>query len=127
MPGLRRWLLAALLVPQVCAAQAPAEIVPPDCAKFLGKWAGTWSQGFYGTQRIHVTHVSPQCIATLAYSPTEALPQSSSQVAIQDGVMTFRCSVPGSSCRLEVKEDQLHLSVTTPSGFVNTAVFPRER
>ena len=127
MTGLRRWLLAGALLPQLCFGQATATAAPPACAKFLGHWAGTWSQGFYGTQRIHVTHVSEQCMATLAYSPTEAAPQSAHQIPIEDGVMTFRCSVPGSSCRLEVKEDELHLMVTTPSGFANTGIFRRER
>ena len=86
-------------------------------------WSGTFSLGFYGKQRIHVTHVSGQCVATLAYSPTEAMPESSHRIAIEAGAMTFACSVPGSTCRLEVKEDTLHLTVTTPSGFVNTGIF----
>jgi hypothetical protein len=122
----RGWLFAAFFAAPACFGTAAAEAVPPECSRYLGNWSGAWSLGFYGTQRLHVTHVSAQCVATLAYSPTEALPQSASQVPIQDGVMTFRCSVPGSSCRLEVKEDELHLTVTTPSGFVNTGVFRRE-
>ncbi|TWO68510.1 hypothetical protein FN976_23040 [Caenimonas sedimenti] len=121
---MHRLLLAAVcLVPHLCLGQEGTRSVPPECARFLGLWSGTLSLGFYGKQRIHVTQVSDQCVATLAYSPTEAMPESSSQIPIQAGVMTFACSVPGSTCRLEVKEDALHLTVTTPSGFVNTGVF----
>jgi hypothetical protein len=111
------------MAPSLCFAQA----VPPSCTAFLGDWSGTWSQGYYGTQRIHVTHVSQACVATLGYSPTEALPEVAYQVPIKDGVMGFPCNVPGGACRLEVLGDELRFTYTEPSGFVNVGTFRKER
>lgn len=98
-----------------------------DQPSFHGFWSGTWSQGFYGTQLIHVTHVSDQCVATLAYSPTEALPRLTREVPIEAGVMAFGCNVPGGACRLEVKDGELRFTYTDPSGFVNTGTFRKDR
>jgi len=117
----------ACLVPALCFGQPAPDTVPPACAAFLGAWSGTWSQGFYGTQRIHVSHVSDQCVATLSYSPTEATPQVAHSIPIQEGVMAFGCSVPGGTCRLEVKDGELRITFTAPSGFVNTGVFRKDR
>lgn len=120
-------MIRRLFALAACCA-GPAFAAPPaECARFLGDWSGQWSQGFYGTQRIHITHVSDQCVATLAYSPTEAPPERSQQIPIEGGAMTFRCSTPGSVCRLEVKDDTLRATVTVPSGFVNEGVFRRDR
>ena len=101
--------------------------MPPACSAFLGFWSGTWSQGYYGTQRIHVTNVSDQCVATLAYSPTEAAPRVEHFMPIKDGVIAFGCNVPGGACRMEVKEGELVFTYTDPSGFVNTGTFRRDR
>jgi hypothetical protein len=119
---LRTILVAsACLVPLLCVGQ------PADCAKFLGRWSGTWSQGQYGTQRIHVTHVTDQCVATLAYSPTEAMPQGGRLLPIVGGVIAFGCNVPGGTCRLEVKNAELLFTYTDPSGFVNNGTFRQDR
>lgn len=117
------WWAAA----QACAAQPAAEIAPPVCTAFLGQWSGTWSQGYYGTQRIHVTHVSADCIATLAYSPTEAPPTVAKQLAIQDGAINFACNIPGGACRMEVVGDELRFTYREPGGFVNNGVFRKDR
>lgn len=108
-------------------AQAAGPVAPPACANFAGQWSGTWSQGFYGTQRIHVTHVSGECVATLAYSPTEAMPTTAHQLPIKDGLITFPCNIPGGSCRLEVVGAELRFTYTEPSGFVNNGVFRKDR
>lgn len=102
---------------------AHGEHAPSECAAFLGHWAGQWSQGYYGTQYIDVTHVSAECIATLAYRPTDAPASTSYQVPIRDGAMQFACNVPGSTCRLEVKDGALRFTYTETSGFVNVGTF----
>ena len=108
---------------QCCLAQPDTRTTPPACADFVGQWSGTWSQGFYGTQRIHVTQVTSDCIATLAYSPTEAMPTVAHQLAIKDGVIAFACNVPGGTCRMEVLGGELRFTYAEPSGFVNEGVF----
>jgi hypothetical protein len=109
-----------------CFAQAATEVQPPACTNFLGQWSGTWSQGYYGTQRIHVTHVTDKCIATLAYSPTEAAPTVAHQFPIKDGFIAFGCNVPGGTCHLEVVGAELRFTYTDPSGFVNNGVFRKD-
>jgi len=120
-----RWLLASLALAfssgQSVAAQD--DPVPASCAAFLGHWAGQWSQGFYGTQYIDVTSVSPQCVATLAYRPTEAPASKTYQVPIRDGVIEFGCNVPGSTCRIEIANGALRFTYTETSGFVNIGTF----
>lgn len=116
----RRLVAAAVLA----GAQAAAA-TPPDCAAFLGHWSGTWSQGFYGRQRIHITEVSEQCVATLAYSPTEAVPTVSHQMPVRDGAIAFACNGPAGRCRIEVRGEELRFTFTDPSGFVNEGTFRR--
>lgn len=106
-------------------AGAEGHAIPRECGAFLGHWAGQWSQGFYGTQYIDVTHVSPQCIATVEYRPTEAPASTSYQVAIRDGAMEFGCNVPGSTCRIEVQDGTLRFTYRETSGFVNIGTFFR--
>jgi hypothetical protein len=119
--------VACAVLPHPGLAQQPAATLPPECARFLGHWSGTWSQGQYGTQRIQVTHVSDQCIATLGYSPTQAMPERTQQVRIQAGIMAFGCNVPGGECRLEVLDDVLRFTYHDPSGFVNIGTFRKDR
>lgn len=53
MPGICRLLVAlACLHPHVGPGQVAAATERPACDPFLGLWSGTWSQGYYGTQRI---------------------------------------------------------------------------
>jgi hypothetical protein len=113
---------ATLSVPLACAAQAAA----PACADFVGDWTGTWSQGFYGRQRIVVPQVSEQCVATLAYSPTEAMPTVWHQMPIRDGVIDFACNGPAGRCRIEARGETLHFTFTDPSGFVNVGTFRKK-
>lgn len=119
------FLFVSLAFGSVCVAPALAdgERAPSECTAFLGRWAGRWSQGFYGTQYIDVTDVSAQCIATLAYRPTEAPASTSYQVPIRDGAMQFDCNVPGSTCRLEINDGALRFTYTETSGFVNVGMF----
>ena len=127
MTRIRRLLPAlACLVSHASFGQSASASERAACDQFLGLWSGTWSQGYYGTQRIHVTHVSDQCVATLAYSPTEAMPQSARAIPINAGVMAFGCNVPGGTCRLEVQDGELRFTYTDPSGFVNRGVFHKE-
>lgn len=98
-----------------------------QCDQFIGSWAGTWSQGQYGTHRLHVTHVSDQCIATLTYDFTEVPSGVVYQVPIRAGVMSFACNLPGGSCRLEVRDDVLSFTYRDPSGFENRGTFRRQR
>lgn len=127
MAGLGRgFVLAACVLAHAAFAQAAPAEVPPACASFLGAWSGTWSQGQYGKQRIHVTHVSEQCIATLAYSPTEAMPERSHPMQIRDGVIAFACNVPFGTCRIEVVDDVLRFTYKDPSGLVNVGTFRRD-
>jgi len=111
-----------------CFAQVATEVQPPAaCTNFLGHWLGTLSQGYYGKQRIHVTHVTDECIATLAYSPTEAAPTVAHRLPVKDGFIAFGCNVPGGTCRLEVVGAELRFTYTDPSGFVNNGVFRKDR
>lgn len=119
--------LGLALVARACFAQAAIEAPPPACADFLGHWSGTWSQGYYGTQRIHVTQVSDDCVATLAYSPTEAAPTKAHRLPIKDGVIAFGCNVPAGNCRLKVEGAELRFTYTDPSGFVNNGTFRKDR
>ena len=123
---MRALAFLALTLSQACFAQNAASVRPPACTSFLGHWSGTWSQGFYGTQRIHVTHVSDDCVATLAYSPTEAAPTTAHQLLVKDGVIAFPCNIRGSTCRLEVVGDELRFTYEEPSGFVNNGTFRRD-
>lgn len=118
-------LLLRMLLLAACGAP-PAVLAQATCADFLGHWSGTWSQGFYGKQRIHITEVSPQCVATLAYSPTEAVPTVAHQLPIRDGVIAFACNGPAGQCRLEVQGEVLRFTFTDPSGFVNVGTFRKE-
>jgi hypothetical protein len=124
MRGLR--VLAGLACAAAHGVVIAAESPPAACANFLGLWSGTWSQGFYGTQRIHVTHVSDQCVATLVYLPTEAPSEVSYQVPIEAGVMAFGRNA-GGACRLELTEGGLQFTYTAPSGWVNVGTFRKER
>ena len=122
-PGsLRRLLAAACLLPLGVQAQ------PASCAGFLGAWAGTWSQGFYGTQWIHVTEVSPDCIARVAYNPTGSeVPAWSSEVPVTGGVIEFSCNRgSGGTCRLELADAEMRVRYSEPSGFVNLGVFRKQ-
>jgi hypothetical protein len=124
MTGMRRLLAAACFLPCVCFAQA----VPRTCADFAGSWSGTWSQGSYGTQWIHVTEVSDDCVARIAYSPYAAAPSSTALVPIKAGVMQFTCHTgTGGTCRLEIREGELQVAYTDPSGFVNNGIFRKTR
>ncbi len=118
MTGIRRLLAAAAcLVPCLCAAQA-------DCAQFTGAWSGTWSQGFYGTQWIHVTQVSADCIAQVAYSPVGAAATTTHSMPVRDGAIQFPCNAgTGGTCRLEVRGGELLARYWDPSGFVNNGIF----
>ena len=131
MTGMRRLLVAiSCLVPYLCfgqAAAAPAS-VPVACAQFLGSWTGTWTHGVYGTQWIHVTAVSEQCLANVAYSSWSAVPPTTRPIPINAGVMQFSCNAgTGGTCRLEVKGAELLATYTDPSGFVNSGVFRKDR
>jgi hypothetical protein len=124
---LRRFILLYCAIAHFSFAQPIPAAGPPVCTDFLGQWSGTWSQGYYGTQRIHVTHVTDDCIATLAYSPTEAAPTVAHQLPIKDGVIAFGCNIPGGTCRLEVIGTELRFTYVEPSGFVNRGVFRKDR
>jgi hypothetical protein len=120
-------MLAALL-PCICLGQQPAPAPhAPTCHQFAGLWTGTFTQGQYGMQRIHVRHVSEQCVGKLAYNPAEGKPETVYEIPIRAGAMEFACSVPGGSCRLEYKDGELLFTFGDPSGFVNTGVFRKER
>ena len=57
-----RHLLPALawLVSHACFAQSASASERAACDQFLGLWSGTWSQGYYGTQRIlRFTYTDP--------------------------------------------------------------------
>jgi|CXWL01.1.fsa_nt_gi hypothetical protein len=120
----------ALLVPYPCLGQsapAPAS-VPVECAQFLGSWSGEWSKGVYGTQWIHVTAVSEQCLANVAYSAWSAVPPATRPIPIDGGVMVFPCNAAtGGTCRLEIKGTELLATYTDPSGFMNSGVFRKDR
>lgn len=117
-----RWLFAAAcLLPWLAQAQ------PASCAGFLGAWSGTWSQGFYGTQWIHVTEVSPDCVARVAYNPTgPEVPAASSLLPVTGGVIEFPCRGAVGSCRMEVVEAELRVRYSDANGFVNQAVFRKQ-
>lgn len=83
-----RFLPAALSVFAIsstlvaCVATAPVAIpaaefpkiepasasVPKECAALLGGWAGTWTLGNFGQQRLWVTKIAENCEATFTYS-----------------------------------------------------------
>ena len=119
-----RFVAVAIAVCCFEPALAQAESVPANCAAFLGHWAGQWSQGYYGTQYIDVTHVSSQCVATLTYRPTEAPATKDYQVPIHDGAMEFGCNA-GGTCRIEIRDAALQFTYREPSGFVNIGTFAR--
>ena len=117
------FLLAALL-PCVCFGQQTApEPETRTCREFAGLWTGTFAQGQYGPQRIHVREVSDQCAAKLVYNPAEGKPETIYEIPIRAGAMEFACSIPGGQCRLEYKDGELLFTFRGPSGFVNTGVF----
>jgi opacity protein-like surface antigen len=120
-------LLGLTLIAHACSAQAAADVPPPACRDFLGQWSGTWSQGYYGTQRIDVTQVSDDCVATLAYSPTDTAPTQAHRLPVRDGMIAFGCNVPGGSCQLRVVGGELRFTYTDPSGFVNNGTFRKDR
>ena len=95
----QRLLAAACLLPLAALAQPGA--APAGCAAFLGSWSGTWSNGFYGTQWIHVTEVSPDCVVRIAYNPTgPEVPATSSLLPVRDGAIEFACNRgTGGTCR----------------------------
>jgi hypothetical protein len=127
MPLYLRLIVASVcLFPLIGGAQLANLTAPADCAKFLGSWIGTWSQGYYGKQRILVSHISDQCIASLGYSPSEEVPTKTRPMPIQAGAIAFDCNVPGGSCRMQVKGDELLFTYTEPSGFINTGTFRKE-
>jgi hypothetical protein len=121
---LRRLFVAAISVLALAVHAQPAA-APASCGQFVGSWSGTWSQGFYGTQWIHVTGVSPDCIAQLTYNPTGAdVPPWTHPVAIRDGVIEFTCnSAQDGTCRLEVVNAELRVRYSDRTGFVNLGVF----
>ncbi len=122
------YVMLAALLPCVCVGQQPAPgHDAPSCQHFAGQWTGTFTQGQYGTQRIHVRHVSQQCLAKLAYNPVEGKPETVYEIPIQAGAMKFACSVPGGQCRLEYKDGELFFTFWDESGFVNTGVFRKDR
>ena len=112
--------LAALagMLPSLCLADVA-------CDRFVGLWTGSYSLGQYGTQRILVKQVSPQCVAQVVSNPSEGQPGTVHELPIRDGAIEFSCSVPGSACRLELVDGELHFTFKDPSGFVNTGVFRR--
>jgi hypothetical protein len=125
MTSLRSLAFLALTLTHASFAQEATSVPSPACTGFLGHWSGTWSQGFYGKQRIHVTHVSDDCVATLAYSPTEAAPTATHQLQIKEGIIAFPCNIQGGVCRMEVLGDELKFTYREPSGFVNQGTFRR--
>jgi hypothetical protein len=111
-----------------CAWLSTAQAQPEACARFLGSWSGKWSQGFYGTQWIHITAVSPHCIAQVGYNPTGPdIPPVRHPIAINDGVIEFVCHPARSgTCRLEFIDGELQVRYAEPSGFENLGVFRRQ-
>lgn len=121
-------LLQRLTVAVVCAWLPAAQAQPEACTKFLASWSGTWSQGFYGTQWIHITAVSPECIAQVGYNPTGSeIPAVRHPLAINNGVIEFVCHVARSgTCRFEFIAGELRARYSEPSGFENLGVFRRQ-
>ena len=123
-----RSLLSRLLVAIACTWLSAAQAQPEACTGFLGSWSGTWSQGMYGTQWIHITAVSPDCIAQVGYNPTGPdVPAVKHALAIKDGIIEFVCN-PGRSgtCRLELKDGGLQARYADPSGFENLGNFRKQ-
>jgi hypothetical protein len=82
----------------------------------------------YGTQWIHITAVSPDCIAQVGYNPTGPdIPPVRHALAVKDGVIEFVCN-PGrsGSCRLELIDGELRARYAEPAGFENLGVFRRK-
>jgi hypothetical protein len=123
-----RTLLERLPVLIACSWLCAAQAQPEACTRFLGSWSGTWSQGFYGTQWIHITAVSPDCVAQVGYNPTgPEIPPVRHPLAINDGVIEFGCHPARSgTCRLELIDGELRARYAEPSGFENLGVFRRQ-
>lgn len=119
-----RSMLAAIACVGLSAAQAQSDA----CTRFVGSWSGTWSQGYYGTQWIHITSVSPDCIAQVGYNPAGPdIPAVRHAFAIKDGVIEFVCHrAQNGTCRLEVIAGELRARYFEPSGFENLGVFRRQ-
>lgn len=133
-----RILLAAALLfiqPLLRAQELPsgfgwfaAQAQPEACTGFLGSWSGTWSQGFYGTQWIHIAAVSPDCIAEVGYNPTGSeMPAVRHALAITGGAIEFVCHRARSgTCRIELIDGELRARYAEPSGFENLGVFRKQ-
>jgi hypothetical protein len=121
-------LLQRLPVAIACVWLSAAQAQPEACTRFLGSWAGTWSQGFYGTQWIHITAVSPDCIAQVGYNPTGLdIPAVRHSLAIKDGVIEFVChQARGGTCRFELVDGELRARYAEPSSFENLGVFRKQ-
>jgi hypothetical protein len=124
--SLLMFLAAACLLPVTAHAQPSVETA--RCQAFLGAWSGTWSQGYYGTQWIHVTEVSQDCVARIAYNPTGSdVPVISTPFQVTNGVIQFVCHRAREGlCRLEVVDAELRVRYAEPSGFVNLGVFRKQ-
>lgn len=82
----------------------------------------------YGTQWIHVTAVSPDCIAQVSYNPTGPdVPAVKHALPIKDGLIEFVCN-PGQdgTCRLELVNGVLRARYADPSGFENIGTFRKQ-
>lgn len=123
-----RSALKLLPVAITCAWLTTAQAQPEACTRFLGSWSGTWSQGMYGTQWIHITAVSPDCIAQVGYNPTGPdIPGVLHALAIKDGAIQFVCNAGRSgTCRLELIDNDLRARYAEPSGFENLGVFRKQ-
>lgn len=121
-------LLRHLAVAIACTWFPAAQAQPEACTRFLGTWSGTWSQAFYGTQWIHITAVSPECIAQVGYNPTgPEVPAERHALPIKDGVIEFVCHRARSgTCRLELVDGELRARYVEPSGFENLGVFRKQ-
>jgi hypothetical protein len=113
-------LLRRPAVAIACAWLSAAHAQPEACTSFLGSW--------YGTQWIHITAVSPDCIAQVGYNPTgPEIPTERHALAIKDGAIEFVCHRARSgTCRLELIDGELRARYAEPSGFENLGVFRKQ-
>lgn len=108
------------------AFQKPGPDVPASCAGFFGGWAGTWSLGNYGQQRLWVFGIKPDCTAKVSFrsSDNNDAPKSFSNRKIADGVLTIPCGNNG-SCLFEKHGDEVWGRYTDSNSDRNSGSFKK--
>lgn len=106
--------------------QKPGPDVPAECAAFFGGWAGNWSQGGYGEQRLWINSIMPDCSikASFRSSASNEMPKVFSNTIIRGGAVELPCGNNG-KCVFKVHGEEVWGSYNDADGGRNSGVFRR--